>query len=411
MKDKRKPPADNAGKSAAVGEEFPALPPTLTAARYAALDDAAKGAYRPVDPRYERLPLFSWILYGVALVCLLLYVVQVNSPAFADWFNSTVSAGVRAFLAALTTWIPFSLGECCILLLPVALVFAVRHAIRHRCDTWRTAGVYIGILLSVVVSVFSIFALDSTAGYRGKPLDEKLGLEQAEVSPEELYDTAMILISGINAETANVQFGEDGFSVMPYSFSRMNEHLGEAYAAFCADHDFITHTESAVKPVLLSEVMSYMHITGVYSFFTGEANVNVNFPDYTIPYTAAHELAHQRGIARENEANFIAFLVCAGSEDSYVRYSGYLNLYEYVSSALYRADKELYYKANAHLNEEVRAEMAAYNRFYEKYRESTVSQVSGAVNNTYLQTQGTPVGSRSYGMVVDLAVAHYKKQP
>ena len=77
------------------------------------------------------------------------------------------------------------------------------------------------------------------------------------------------------------------------------------------------------------------------------------------------------------------------------------------SDALWSADRELYYKATAHLNAEVKDEMVAYNNFYEKYKESTVSQVSGSINNSYLQSQGTP-GTKSYGMVVDLAVAYYK---
>jgi hypothetical protein len=120
-------------------------------------------------------------------------------------------------------------------------------------------------------------------------------------------------------------------------------------------------------------------------------------------------MAHQRGIAREDEANFVAFLVTTRSTDPYIRYCGYLNAYEYVASALYRADRELYYKAYAHLNGQVKAEMAAYNDFYDKYRDTTVSQVSGAVNDSYLQSQGTP-GTVSYGMVVDLTVAYYKNQ-
>ena len=81
-----------------------------------------------------------------------------------------------------------------------------------------------------------------------------------------------------------------------------------------------------------------------------------------------------------------------------------------MANALWRADKDLYYKAIAHLNVEVKHEMTAYNRFYDKYRETTVSKVSNTVNNTYLQSQGTP-GSRSYGMVVDLAVAYYRNTP
>jgi len=51
--------------------------------------------------------------------------------------------------------------------------------------------------------------------------------------------------------------------------------------------------------------------------------------------------------------------------------------------------------------------MVAYSDFFEKYRDSVASEVSGVVNDTFLTIQGTE-GSASYGMVVDLAVAYYK---
>ena len=406
-KDARHAARHPAGHSAGQNANTP-LKSSVSAAEYAALPAERQAAYRPVDPKYERLPTVCWILYGVAAISLVLYIIMMNSVTFSDWFNGTVSALLRAFLADLTDWIPFSVGELTLWMLPLILFWLLRHAIRRRCDTWRTAVVYVAILLSAVVTLFSVFVLGFAAGYRGSALEDKLELDRQKVSAEELYDTTTILIEAINRETAEITFYEKDFSAMPYTLDEMNRKLADAYEDFAAEHDFITHTASRVKPVLASEVMSYMHITGVYSFFTGEANINVNFPDYTIPYTAAHELAHQRGIAREDEANFVAFLVCIGSDDPYIRYSGYLNVYEYVANALWRADKDLYYKATAHLNVEVKHEMTAYNRFYDKYRESTVSQVSNTVNNSYLQSQGTP-GTRSYGMVVDLAVAYYRE--
>jgi hypothetical protein len=359
--------------------------------------------------QYERLPLLAILLYGLFGVSLILYIIMTRSVAFADWFNGSVGAAVRSVLSILTSWIPFSTGEAVILLLPLALFLVLRLAVRRYCGSWRAAFVYVGILFSVVATLFSVFTMGFAAGYRGSALDQKLGLDRAPVSAQELYDTAVILIDNINRETEEVGFGEERFSVMPYSLTDMNRRLNDAYDLTVEEYGFITHVDSRVKPVLVSEVMSYMHITGVYSFFTGEANINVNFPDYTIPYTAAHEMAHQRGIAREDEANFVAFLVTTRSTDPYIRYCGYLNAYEYVASALYRADRELYYKAYAHLNGQVKAEMAAYNDFYDKYRDTTVSQVSGAVNDSYLQSQGTP-GTVSYGMVVDLTVAYYKNQ-
>lgn len=381
---------------------------TITASTYLALPPQEQQTYHPIPRKYERLPRVCLVLYGIALACLVLLVLQSVSVSFSDWYGLHIGSAVRGLLAALTAPLPFSLGEAVIWLLPLGLVLVLRYGIRHRCDTWRTAGIFIGILCSIILTIFSIFVLGFSSGYRGSTLDKKLGLEQTEVTVTELDATARYLVQELDREVGAISFSRDGSSVMPYSLSEMNDKLSEAYDDFCQSHDFIRDNVGQPKPVLASEALSYLHITGVYSFFTGEANINVNFPDYTIPFTAAHEMAHQRGISREDEANMIAFLVCIGSDDPYIRYSGYLNMYEYVASALYRADSAKLREINTRLDANVRGEMSAYNEFYETYRDSAISKVSGTVNDTYLQSQKVPEGTASYGMVVDLTVAWHR---
>ncbi len=357
--------------------------------------------------RYERLPIVCIVFYGLALISIGLYIAICNSVTFADGFNSTVSAAIRCVLSYLTAWIPFSVGEMLIILLPLILFFTLRHAIRHHCKNWRTAAVYVGTLLSVVALLFSTFVLTFAAGYRARPISEKLGLKQETVTTTDLYRTALILVASINGEVENISFSHSGFSTMPYTLSDMNHELADAYDTFSDTHDFLHHTAAKIKPVLLSRVMSRMHITGVYSFFTGEANLNVNFPDYTLPSTAAHELAHQRGIAREDEASFLSFLVCTGSDDPYIRYSGYMMAYEYVASELRRTDVSLYKKVASLLNTDVKGELTAYAAFFEPYENSVIGDISSSVNNSYLQSQGT-AGVKSYSMVADLIVAYYR---
>lgn len=356
-----------------------------------------------------RLPKAVKIIYIIAAACVPIYVLFLLSEPFSDFFNRYISSFFRAVLAHATGWIPFSLAEFALILLPVWIILITRYILRRYGETAKELLSGVLCIISLLAVVFSTFTLGFAPAYRGSTLDRKLGIERCDVSAEELYSTALTLVELINGEVADVTYGEDGFSVMPYNYSGMNDKLIEAYDDACDEYSFIQRLNSRLKPVMLSEAMSYTHITGVYTFFTGEANINVAFPDYTIPYTAAHELSHQRGIARENEANFMAFLVCARSEDSYIRYSAYLNLYEYVSSALYSADSELYFKARARLPECVKGELAAYSDFYDKYRDSTASEVSEAVNNTFLIIHGTE-GTKSYGMVVDLAVAYFKAQ-
>ncbi len=357
----------------------------------------------------KKLPRVCLGIYIVTVLSAILYFLFTKMPVFADWFNRTVSVVGRRVLAFLSGVLPFSLAEMLLLLLPLLLVVLIVFGYRHFCGSNRELLVYVGILFSAICVIGILFVFNFAAGYYGRPLNEKLELDRKQCSAEELYQTAEILSDELKGLSDEIVFLEDGSSLMPYSYAEMNERLMLAYDNFCARYEGVAfHFDSRVKPVMLSEPMSYTHITGVYSFFTGEANINVNFPDYTVPFTAAHELAHQRGIAREDEANFVAFLVCMESDDPYIRYSGYLNLYEYVLSALRTADGELYKKSYYALPLDVRLEEQAYAAFFEKYSESVAADISESVNNSYLQSQGAAEGTKSYSMVVDLAVAFYR---
>ena len=358
----------------------------------------------------RRIPLFSKILLGIAGFCGILYILFLFIPAFSDLFNKYVSPIIRAFLSYQTTWIPFSLAEMLLILIPVIIVVVVGIGAKYYSDSWRNVGVFCVIMISIVSYVFSTYALGFVPAYHGSTLDKKLGIDKQAVNAAELEETALILAEALREESKYVIYNGEGFSVMPYGYNELNDKLMDAYEKACEKYDFISPLHSNIKEVMLSEPMTYTHISGVYTFFTGEANLNVNFPDYVLPYTAAHEFAHQRGIAREDEANFVAFLVCMESDDHYIRYSAYLNLYEYVSNALYSANYEAYTNTYYKLPYGAMTDMIAYANFFKKYQKTVVSDVSGAVNDTFLNFNGVEEGSKSYGMVVDLAVAYYKAE-
>ena len=352
------------------------------------------------------LPIWVKIFYIVGVLSIFLFGAYIISESFADFFNRHISSVVRAALAYVTRPVPFSFAELILLLSPVIIVAVAIYASNKFSSSWRDVLVFCTCLLSVLSLFFSVFTFAFAPGYHGTALDKKLGIERREVSAEELYSTAVLLAEKTNEEAEKVYFRKQNFSIMPYTLGEMNDKLMAAYEAAYPKYPFIQPLDSRLKPVMLSDAMSYTHITGVYTFFTGEANINITFPDYSIPYTAAHELAHQRGIAREDEANFVAYLVCIESDDAYIRYSAYLNLLEYVMSALNKADNSLYTDVFYSLSDEVKYELRAYSAFFDKYRDSVASEISGVVNDTYLTIQGTP-GTASYGMVVDLAVAYY----
>lgn len=355
--------------------------------------------------RFLGLPIFSWVFFGMAALGLIVMLCYMLSEGFANFYNRYPAAFFRGVMATVSGILPCSIAEAFIIMSPILAVSVIIYANKKFTSSWREVGRFLLIILSVASLFFSTFALNFGAGYHTSSVDKLLELDREDVSAEQLRETAEYLVGEINKYTDTLAVNAEGSTVMPYGYEKLSEKLVEAYEKVCDEYEFVSRFPSRVKPVMLSEPWTYTHISGVYTYFSGEANINVNFPDYTLPYTAAHEMAHQRGIAREDEANFVAFLVCAASDDDYIRYSGYLNLYEYVSNALYSADKEAYSEVRSGLDRKARVEMSAYSKFFDKYRENVAANVTETVNNTYLTIQGTP-GTKSYGMVVDLAVAY-----
>lgn len=167
-------------------------------------------------------------------------------------------------------------------------------------------------------------------------------------------------------------------------------------------------TYSKPKPILLSEAMCYTGITGMYMPYTGEANVNVRVKDFMLPSTAAHEMAHQRGFAREDEANYIAYITCLSNPDADFQYSGVM--LALISSMNELADKDMgaYKTLQKYYSIGVKNDIDSNNDFWRKYS-GKIESISTKVNNSYLKSNGQIDGTQSYGRMVDLLLAQYKK--
>jgi hypothetical protein len=355
----------------------------------------------------KHLSRFARISFVITALALLVYLIAIRYTPVADLINSTVAVAVRFILSSLTYLLPFSFFECLIVISPLILVLVVWLLVRRasgRADMIR------GVIsfLAVICLIFTAYIFTLGIGYRTTYLSDRVGIaDDSDISTEELYKTTLILIDGINQEVANLKF-DNGETLMPYTEDEMSKKLIQAYDVMNEEYSLLANFPSRIKPVYFSTVMSDLGITGIYSFFTGEANVNVEYPDYYLPFTAAHELAHQRGISREDEANFVAFLVCIASDDAYIRYSAYLNMYEYVASALYRTDRDLYYKTVKLLPDVATADIDASYDVYVKHMDSPLGKINNKLNDMYLKANGTE-GVVSYNYVVRLTVGYYQK--
>lgn len=357
------------------------------------------------------IPAASMVFVLLALLAGVMHLGFIMSPEFADGFNFSISHILRRGLSLLTGWFPFSLAETVVLASPVIVVCVYVICVKKSVRGKRYFIRCIAGLLSVLFLVYAMFVFLFAAGYRGTTLDRKLGLEltTGDTAKYNLYNAMFIVRDKLNELADEVIYAEDTGSLRPYTHEEAVQLCVEAYDKVEAEYGFFRNFDSSVKRLVTSDLMTHTHISGMYTFFTGEANLNTNYPYFVNMYTIAHEMAHQRGIARENEANFMAYLVCISSDDPYLQYCGYLNMYQYLAKPMRNASRTLYNEAVGALDDRVKYDLACYSAFFDRYRESKAAEVSDAVNNTYLVLQGTE-GTESYGMVVDLAVAYHAKE-
>lgn len=354
----------------------------------------------------DYVPVWSMVLFAIAICALTVELIAKSNVAFAEAINESAGRVIRLILAKSTSFIPFSLAETFLLCSPVLIAILVMLVIRAGNKSLKSLIKFTAGILSLITLIYSTFVFGFGTGYYGKTIDEKLGLDRKDVSAQELYDTARLLLSGAEKELENVTFPEETYSSMTFSYAEMNEKLNRAWEKVSEKYPCFQSFRSNTKPVMLSGIWTYTHTSGVYSFFTGEANVNVNYPDFIIISSAAHEMAHQRGVAREDEANFASFLVCINSDDPYIRYSGYLDMFREVRDKLYSADKELYNKLVSEMSAETKKEIYSFAKFFDKYRDNVAATVSNKVNDTYITSHGQEAGIKSYGLVVDLLCAY-----
>lgn len=304
-------------------------------------------------------------------------------------------------------WVPFSAFEILVyaaLLLTAGLVvYTLVRVVTGPHRLYRLANLVVGLALAATV-LYAIFIGFWGLNYHRMPLADRLGWDARPSSAGELADLCEELVLSANAIRMTLPEDENGVVAPPFATEEVLALIPAAYEKLSDTIEWMGGQYAAPKPVLASRPMCFTEITGIFSPFTLEANVNVAVPYPLLGANAAHEAAHQRGFAREDEANFIAFMACRASDDEYLTYSGLLLAAIHAMNALYGADQDAHRTLHALYCEGIRRDLWARSVFWDQFK-GPVAETATQINNTYLQSNKQQDGVMSYGRMVDLLLA------
>lgn len=345
----------------------------------------------------------------LALSCLLILLHFLTRPEKLQmiWISDHVVRPIHRTLSVWTSHVPFSVVELLIALFVILLItyviLQIVSLVRKPEKLKRLYRTFITLITAGLV-IYAGFCILWGVYYYGDDFITRSGLKNQKISTEDLAEVTQYFADMANDYSHMVSRDENGV----YS-ADIKDLIGRSDEVYLkAEREFLCleGPEIKAKGVICSRIMSYIDFTGFFFPFTAEANVNTETPSAYFASTVAHELAHQRGVAKEQEANFAAVLASLEYGDPDYVYSAAVLAYTHLGNALYDADREKWEEIYSGLNEAVLKDLQANREYWQRF-DTPVQKASNVVYENFLYSYDQNLGLKSYGACVDLLVNYY----
>ena len=350
--------------------------------------------------------LHIWL--AVDLVVLGLYLALRQNRQLMNSFADHITTPLKAALGRLCALTSLSIME---ILYALAAVGAVAYTVWSVIAVVKARGhrgrrVYSALLGAAdgILTVYVLFCLMWGVNYWTDSFQDRSGITAQPVAAEDLKNVTAYFAERLSETADTVPRDENGVYAVPKE--QILSESRSVYGGVTELFPFLEFPDTGVKAVRCSRIMSVMGFTGVYFACVGESNVNVDSPACLLPSTIAHELAHQRGVAWEQECNFLGVLASVTSGMPDYIYSGWLLGYLYLSNAWYSADPQAASENYRTLCDAARTDLADNNAYWAKW-EGPVKEAGSTVYTGFLRGYDQTLGMKSYGACVDLLVEYY----
>lgn len=340
-------------------------------------------------------------------VALFIKIFSLFPNAVEQYYTNGIYPYVSQTQRILFGWLPFSIGDICYLVVSIILIKNIfgffKAVFKKRVTKQLLAGAakQVGFIVLVIYVLFNtLWGLN----YNRISMALQLNLTVERYSTENLSSLVQVLIDKVNTFDSTAR-------MYRIELNHKKTLFGEAidsYSATTKRYPCFEYRFPSIKPSLFSYLGNYMGYTGYYNPFSGEAQANTTVPAFVQPFTACHEIGHQLGYAKENEANFAGFLAARASGNPAFQYSVYFDMYSYAIRELYRRDSLLVKGYKKQLNPYVIQDLEHIRQFYKKY-DNPIEPVIRKLYGQYLKANAQPEGLRSYNEVVAMLVAYFMK--
>ncbi len=341
---------------------------------------------------------------GILLITLLLIFNLKNYPETIEKYYSTSAyPAIRNGLLFLFNYVPFSIGDIIYSLIILFVAIGCYQLIKLLIlKNFRQAAYkMLGFLMKLELAI-ALFYLLWGLNYFRQSAGKRLHLDQYSYSQAELVSMTSMLIDSTNSSRAalarsGLEYGKA--EIIAPAIESMQE---------LTSFD-LPSVKPMAKPGLLSPVLNYLGTAGHFNPFTGEAQFNSMMPEFSKPFVACHEMAHQMGIGAEDEANFIGFIAAKSSDNPLLKYSAYYHAMQEFMKEVWATDSISYRAMKDQLSLPVKNDLSSEQKFWTKYQ-GDVNLLSNLFYDNYLKVNRQPDGLKTYNRMIILSMAYYKKE-
>lgn len=330
---------------------------------------------------------------GILLAQFLLFYAFSKSGRMISFFEAFFDIQKKVH-QLLFSWIPFSVGDLLYLASGFFLLYLLITCLKKR----NRHSSLLKILMVFNISYF-LYQLFWGMLYFQVPIIKKLpsqktpDTEKAKVLALRYLEKCIKTRSMVKEDQHGVFIITDLQAVQKEILSRQ-----ATLPKYIADKN--VPEINAFKPSLFKNIMSFTGILGYYNPFTAEAQFNSQLPHTYIPFTSAHESSHQLGFAREQEANFIGYLIGVTSQNPELRYSTEYFTLKSLLNFIMEKDPEFVKSVVKNYSPQMKRDRA-YERAFIRRHQGILDDFFGFTNNLFLKSNQQE-GSVTYSYFIDL---------
>lgn len=345
----------------------------------------------------------------IVLVCIALAILlfATNAGVIELYYSTTVYPFISNLLRFIIGWIPFSIGDLLYTFVLVYFIWRIikgTRVIRRKELSVKKIRFHFYRFIVQLLLLYIVFNFLWGLNYDRKDIASQMGLTGDKYTKDELIQINILLAEKVNGCKRNVI--AQNMSVP--STKELFKKTHQFYQQVAITYPFLEYRYASIKPSFFGTIGNYLGFSGYYNPFTGEAQVNTTIPDFLQPFVTCHEVGHQLGYAKENEANFAGYITATASGDDVFMYSAYLDIFMYANRNLRRTDSVYAKQVFQALDTAVKNDINLIRTFYKKY-ENPVEPYINWLYGKYLERNRQPSGILSYSEVVADVIGYYKK--